>query len=205
MRYKAKLGLVNHIKTMFENVVYVNNVDDAFARFEEMMAEPEVKEDSIKSTLVAINTTKMDPGVLKLSPYEKTRGRFQHQTSDTLKGIATLEYDMGFDITILTTDSYINDTLVEELLFRLSYQPDYEYGSGLVHPASLEDEEFEFMLKGTIRMDNGLLGEFQEAVTTEDNGRIYRTTFSITVSAHSLKDLSTKLALTIPVMVDDLI
>lgn len=204
MRYRLTDGLVNYFKAMFDNVVYVQDVDQGFSEFEKLSVAkgPEFTK---SPALVVISRTSSRIADSFAKPSEFKRGRLVQKPEAsgdgyTIKYTTALDCELSFDITILAYDNYVMDTLVDEVIFRILERPTYQYQSGV---ASTVDGTSEMINECNIRYEGSELGTLEETVSVE-NGRVYRTTFPVTIEGEIYMSGSTLMARTVPLTITDL-
>lgn len=179
MRYRITDGLVKYFKDVFDNTVYVYNVDEAFSEFEKL----KVKKGATFSKAPAIIAISRTSSVIKDTygkPQEFQRGRLVQKGSiDVMQPmfVTALDCDSMYDITVIAYDNMVMDTLVDELIFKILSNPVFRYNSGV---KSVVDATSEMINEASIRYEGNELGNLEESVTTE-NSRVYRSTFPVSV------------------------
>ena len=184
MRYRVTNGLVEYFKAIYDRVVYAG-IDDAYEEYEERFRDDvEGTEVSKFPALIALHRTSCTPYPSRLQWGELRNGRFEFRNIKTgMKNyVVGMEWDLEYDVTVLSSTQMHTDTLVDELLMYMAANSTMIYDSGV----SLGGTE-SIHIASTVQYSPGGLGEIFEAEDSEESGTVYRTTFSIKVTAYSYK------------------
>lgn len=197
MRYRITDGVVKYFKNIFDNVVYVQNVDDAFMEFEKLKPnKPEFKK---APAVIAISRTGSRIADNFMKPQEQFRGRLNRRNGDKNDIVQTLDCSIMYDITVIAYDNLVMDTLVDELIFRILKVPTFRYDSGVT---SVNDGVSPMINEAQLIYEGNELGMLEETVSIE-KGRVHRTTFSISVDGEIyMTSQSSYLAKEVPLTLD---
>jgi hypothetical protein len=184
VRYRVTNGLIEYFKAIYDKVVYAG-IDDAYEEYEERFRDDvEGTEVSKFPALIALHRTSCTPYPSRLQWGELRNGRFEFRNIKTgMKNyVVGMEWDLEYDVTVLSSTQMHTDTLVDELLMYMAANSTMIYDSGV----SLGGTE-SIQVASTVLYSPGGLGEIFEAEDSEESGTVYRTTFSIKVTAYSYK------------------
>ena len=184
MRYRVTNGLINYFKGVYERVVYAG-IDDAYEEYEERFMDDEVGTEVSKfPALIAIHRTSCTPYPSRITWSEFRNGRLEvrNMKVGTKNYIVGVEWDLEYDVTVLSSTQMHTDTLVDELLMYMAANSTMVYDSGV----ELGDG-VPLNVACTVMYSPGGLGEIFEAEDSEESGTVYRTTFSVKVTAYSYK------------------
>lgn len=198
MRYRITDGVVKYFKNIFDNTVYIQNVEDAFKEFEKL--KPKNPTSTKAPAIIAISRTGSRISDTFARPQELQRGRLNRRNEASLSIVQTLDCSLMYDITVIAYDNLVMDTLVDELIFRILKNPTFQYDSGVV---SVNDGTSPMINEGELKYEGNDLGIMEETLNVE-SGRVYRTTFSISVDGEIyMTSESSYLAKEVPVSITE--
>lgn len=193
MRYRITDGVLEHLNKLIPGgkVVYVPDVTEAYQRYKQRVGED--KEGNPYLVAVVRRACNVKPTASRLN---RTRGMYRDKLNESKlsgQGVSGLLLDIIYDITVLSSDNYINDTVTDQLLWRVIDYPTYEIKTGVML------DGVEEVAKSEIILDKDGIGSFEEATEVEELGRVYRTTFAITTQGMITRAKVNKAALEIPI------
>lgn len=190
--------MIEFFKSLFDNTVYVPDVNEAFDQLDKQGVST-----NPAPAVIAIVRRDCEP-MIGQPQGNYTRGRYMAKTQNNSNEVTgVMEVKVTFDISVLSYDGYTTDTLVDELYMRLlsGGLNEYEYDSGV---RDVNDPSKEMKVKGHIMIEQGPFGEMSEAVDVGNSGKVYRTTFSVFTIGAVYFSAERKLVLTVPVRLEDM-
>lgn len=205
MRYKVTDGVIDYFKTLLDHVIYVYDVEEAFKKFEQMkeMLPTKMGEGKVYPVLCCISRKEFDVDIAgpKMG-YVRGRYGFDDKVKNEFRTLGTMNFVARYDVTILGYNNFTVDTVVDELYIKLR-EPEgtnkYTYNSGAPNP---EDPTKELKVESHIILDHDGYGELSEAVDSDESGRIFRTTFSISTEGSIWYYKESKKVLSIPIITE---
>jgi hypothetical protein len=185
MRYRVTNGLIDYLKSIYDKVVYAS-VDEAYEEYEDTCQLEGVDEVSKYPALVSLHRTSCTPKSSSLTRSELRNGRYVavNRQVGTENYVASIEWDIGYDVTVLSSKQINTDTLVDELVMYIAARGTFTYDTGCPSPL---DPSTTLLESVVVRLVPGGLGEIYENEDTTENGTIYRTTFQIELTARTYK------------------